>query len=53
MSIFRKMSLRIDVNWQKVVDLVYNIVKEQLGRGNAIDYSLARTLQVSGDYEVI
>ena len=46
------MATRINDDWDMVVDTTYTVVEEQLGRGVAFDRTLARTIQVSGLFEV-
>ena len=46
------MAARINDDWDMVVDTTYTVVEEQLGRGVAFDHTLARTIQMSGLYEV-
>ena len=38
--------------WNSVVDKVYEVVKDKIGRGTAYDETLARVLNVSAYYQV-
>ena len=39
-------------DWQEIIDITYNVVEEQVGRGKRFDQTLARVLQVAGPYMV-
>ena len=38
--------------WQRILDITYNVVEEQLGNHRSFDETLAKTLKVSGLYVV-
>ena len=46
------MATKLNDEWTEVVNIMYEVVEEQLGRGKPMDTTLARTLQVAGQYEV-
>lgn len=38
--------------WNDIIDTVYKIVSQQVGRGKPYDKTLSRALNVSAQYEV-
>ena len=40
-------------DWEVVKDITYKVVEEIKGRGTSFDETLAKTLEVSGEYMVI
>ena len=38
--------------WSRIVEIVYNVVNEKNGRGEAFDLELATALHIPGDYRV-
>ena len=38
--------------WEKIKDITYKVVEEQVGRGKLFDQTLARALNVAGVYMV-
>ena len=46
------MATRLTDEWKEVVSITYKVVEEQLGRDKPMDTTLARTLQVAGQYKV-
>ena len=46
------MATRLTDEWKEVVSITYKVVEEQLGRDKPMDTTLARTLQVAGEYKV-
>ena len=43
---------REDTEWDNVIIDVFQIVKNEKGRGYAIESSIAKALKVAGDWEV-
>ena len=39
--------------WKKVVDVTYRVVLDMNSRGKAFHHTVARVLQIGGQYEVI
>ena len=39
--------------WNRIVNTVYEVVKEKKGRGVSYDNTLSKVLKVAGEYEVI
>ena len=41
-----------DVEWDSIVQTTFTVVDDEKGRGNAFDHTVARTLNVSGEFQV-
>ena len=40
-------------DWQSVVETTYGITKIMFGRGKAYDLTIAKTLGIAGEYQVL
>lgn len=41
-----------NTDWKRIVDITYEVTEKQLARGRQFQHTLAKTLDVGGEYNV-
>ena len=42
----------LDENWEQIINTTYEVCEDQMGRGKNFIDSLAKALNIAGDYQV-